>query len=509
MHLNPQPTPPSPQPRARSKTPEVLHREHLQEQVAPVKEEHKMETTSPQPGSRPHVKQRTLPQLPPSTDETVPSKQPDEGEATVSPPDSPVLRRSSRTVSRASRGTYLSSKRRNRQTDTSPTETADRSAPDSQVPTDSHSTQEEEQPVTKERHSLPATQEPPTDRSVIDSVSEVQTALMTLGDEDESDSQLDTTKQAAVTDTQKLLRTEDASIEDYSLPVSQAEREVRRNSPLPDLEEGIDISSFNLSTPPSEPPPELSDTVSSSKLEGEEQQYRSTATHSHDEEKVQEDEAQIRQGSQVLSMSAKPQMLSSKRRQPEEKREDEEAPKAFEKFRAEEGIPRSSRVLSTKEGRPKLRISRKSERPAVTKQTDEAESDRQDAQVEPQLSHVVTEAETGQEMKDSNNEKTAAEIEHKKEQLSTVQEPVIESGEKSMRRSSEVIHRKKPPQVSRLSERKLKRTAITEEVNETQNNEGDGEEKEEESDPRFRKVRVQVGEMQTCTQVFSLTQRPS
>ena len=477
IHLNPQPTTPSPQPRARSKTPEAPRREDLLTQATSAKEESEMETTSPQPGSRPHVKQRKLPQLPTSKDEATPWKQPDEGEGVVSPPGSPVLRRSSKTVSKASRGTYLSSTRRNQQTDTSVAETDDKSSSDRQVTVDNNGPQE--------GNPLPAAHELPADRSVIDRVPEVQMVLTKQSDV-ESVSQLNSKQQAA----QKPPRREEASVKEYSLPISETEREDRSKSPLPGLEESIDISNFNLSTPPSEPPPELTESVPSSTLEGEGQQDRSTTMQLHDKEKVQEDEAQIRRGSQVLSKSARPQTPPSRREQQEEKRGEEEAPKVFEEFKAEEGLPRSSRVLSTNEGRPKLNIGRRSKRPVGTQQTDKPVSDHQESQVEPQLSHVVTEAETGQEMKDTNKIDTA--IEQKKEQPGKLEGPTVESEGKSIRRSSEVVHRKKSPRVSRLSERKL-RLAIPEEEDKTHSNEGEREGEEEDSDSRFRKVRVQVG----------------
>ena len=447
IHLNPQPTTPSPQPRARSKTPEAPHREDLLTQATSAKEESEMETTSPQPGSPPHVKQRKLPQLPTSKDEATHWKQPDEGEGVVSPPDSPVLRRSSKTVSRASRGTYLSRTRRNQQTDTSVAETDDKSSSDRQVTADNNGPQE--------GNPLPAAHELPADRSAIDRVPEVQ-MILTKQSDVESASQLNTKRQAA----QKPPKREEASVKEYSLPISETEREDRSKSPLPGLEEAIDISNFNLSTLPSEPPPELLESVPSSTLEGEGQQDRSTTLQLHDKEKVQE-----------------------------EKRGEEEAPKVFEEFNAEEGLPRSSRVLSTNEGRPKLNIGRRSKRPVDTQKTDTPVSDHQESQVEPQLSHVVTEAETGQEMKDSDKSNTA--IEQKKEQPSKLEEPTVKSEEKSLRRSSEVVHRKKPPRVSRLSERKL-RMAIPEE-DKTHSNEGEREGEEEDSDSRFRKVRVQVG----------------
>lgn len=478
IHLNPQPITPSPQPRARSKTPEAPRRKDPMTQSTSAKEESEMETTSLQPGSRPQVKQRKLPQLPTSKDETTLWRQPDEGEGVVSPPDSPVLRRSSKTVSQASRGTYLSSKRRNQQTDTSVAEIDDKSSSDRQVTIDKKGSQE--------RNPLPAAHELPADRSAIDRVPEVQ-MILTKQSDVESASQLNTKQQAA----QKPPSREEPSIDEYSLPLSETERKDRSKSPLPGLEEAIDISNFNLSTPPSEPSPELSESIPSSTLEGEGQRDRGTSLQLHDKEKVQDDEAQIRRGSQVLSKSARPQTLSSQRGQQEEKRGEEEAPKVFEEFEAEEGLPRSSRVLSTNEGRPKLNVGRRSKKSVDTQQTEKPVSDdHQNSQVEPQLSHVVTEAETGQEMKDSNKIDTA--IEQKKEQPSKLEGPTVESEEKSIRRSSEVVHRKKPPRVSRLSERKL-RMAIPEEDNQTHSNEGEKEGEEEDSDLRFRKVRVQVG----------------
>lgn len=494
-HLNPQPTPPAPLPRARSKTPEVPHREDFPAQTTPAKEEAEMETASPQLGSHPHVKQRRLPQLP-TKDDPVATKQPDEGEAVGSPPGSPELRRSSRTVSRESRRTYLSSSRRNRHTETSEVVTADKSAPDREIPTDSYGQRDKDEPVTEEGNPQPSAQEPPTDRLVTDTVTEVQLETIKLGDV-ESASQMVTVQQTAVSDTEKSLGKGEASLEDHSLPVSETERENRRKSPLPGLEEGIDISNFNLSTPPSEPPPELPETIASRMLEEEEHPDRSGAMQPPVKEEVQE--AQIMtQEAHVLSMSPTPQMVPSQRRQHEEKRE-EEAPKAFEKFKAEEGLPRSSRVLSTKEARPKLSVRRRVD----TKQTDKPESDRQEAQVEPQLSHIVTEAETGQEMKDTNTGKPDADIEHKKEQPSMLEGPMEESEDKSIRRRSEVIHRKKTPRVSRLSERKV-RTAILED-DETQSNEGGAEKGKEDSDSRFRKVRVQWIETQTDTHVSTHT----
>ena len=161
--------------------------------------------------------------------------------------------------------------------------------------------------------------------------------------------------------------------------------------------------------------------------------------------------------------------------------------KVFEKFQAEEGIPRSSRVLSTKEARPKLSVSRRAEKKQESKEIEisESESDQQDSETGQHPPLLVTEAETGQEMKDKNKGKPGVDVMDMTEQASTPESPTVESGEKSLRRSSEVIHKKKGPRVVRLSERKARRTVIQEE------SEGGNEDEQEDSEARFRKVRAQ------------------
>ena len=291
-----QPALPVPIPRARRKTPEPPNKEDTTAKATPTKEEEEQKGTAPLEAVPPPLIQHTPP----------------EEEAAVSPPESPVLRRSSRTVSRASRGTLLNSSRRRQHADTAASETADTALADKQIPTASCSPGEMDQPPTEHIPSS-ASEGQPTNRAIAARTPGLQPGMTNMSNI-ETNSQLGEMREGDGHNTQGPPGREEVAYADFSLSVSESERERRCKSPLPGLEESIDISNFNLSPSPSPIPPEKSEESAPPATKMEERQLQPPP-----EDQEQEDEFQIRRGSRVLSMSTRPQALLSRRKQKEER----------------------------------------------------------------------------------------------------------------------------------------------------------------------------------------------